>query len=167
MDRIAILKENLRQTIGAKPVLPVFGVVKSIEGDTCTVDIDGLELSDVRLKTTANAEETLQIIPTVGTRVMMLSVDGSIDNLTVVKCDHADRILAKNGDFEMEIDLVSGKIGAKNATTGLYELFDQLQNILKLLKVYTPSGPSGTPLPDSIERIEEFESDFKTILKQL
>lgn len=167
MDRIAQLKENLRQTIGAKPVLPVFGIVKSVEGDTCTVDVNGLELSDIRLKTTADSEETLLIIPTVGSHVMMISAGGTIDNLTVVKCDHADRILAKNADFQMEIDLVSGKIGAKNATTGLFELFDQLQNILKLLKVYTPSGPSGTPLPDSIERIEEFESDFKTILKQL
>lgn len=167
MDRVAKLRENLKQFVNARPVLPVFGVVRSVEGDTCTVEVDGLELSDVRLKTTADAAETLLIIPTVGSRVMMLSVDGSIDNLTVVKSDHSDKILAKNGSFEMEVDLVSGKIGAKNATTGLYELFDQLQNILKLLKVYTPSGPSGTPLPDSIARIEGFESDFKTILKQL
>lgn len=167
MDRIAKLKEQLIQTVGTKVSYPIFGTVKSIQGDTCTVSVNGLELSDVRLKTTADGAADLLLVPAENSRVMMLSTDGSIDNLTIVKMDKVDKILSANGSFKMEIDLVGGKIGMRNSTTGLYELFNQLQAILKNLKVYTPTGPSGSPLPTSIVAIAEFENDFKTILKQL
>lgn len=167
MDRIAELKRRLLETVRMDERVILSGTVVSIQTDTCTVKVDDIELSDVKLKATANDAQTLLLIPTIGTNVMMISTDGSIDNLAVIKCDQIDKVIAKNGDFEMEIDLKASKIGAKNATTGIYELFDQLQSILKNLKVHTPVGPSGTPLPDSILAIVNFETAFKTILKQI
>ena len=164
-DKIKKLKEQIRGIVGANPNLPLDGVVKSVSGDVCSVEIEGLELSDVRLKTTADGKDNLLIVPKVGSRVLMLSADGSVDNLTVIKCDAASKIIYNENGLEVEIDSETGKVKLSNSTTSLKDLFDQIADILKTLKVFTPSGPSGTPLPDTIAKVVQFETEFKTILK--
>lgn len=164
-DKIKKLKQQFREIVGANPNLPLDAVVKSVSGDVCSVEMEGLELSDVRLKTTADGKDNLLVIPKIGSRVLLLSTDGSVDNLTVIKCDSASKIIFNENGLEVEIDSETGKVKLKNNTTSLKELFDQLTDILKTLKVYTPAGPSGTALPESITKINLFETDFKTILK--
>lgn len=164
-DKIKKLKEQIRGIVGANPNLPLDGVVKSVSGDVCSVEIEGLELSDVRLKTTADGKDNLLIVPKVGSRVLMLSADGSVDNLTVIKCDAASKIIYNENGLEVEIDSETGKVKLSNSTTTMKDLFDQIADILKTLKVFTPSGPSGTPLPDTIAKVVQFETEFKTILK--
>lgn len=167
MDKLSQLKKNLRALVAANANLPIHAKVIESNGDVCTVEIDGMQLTDVRLKSTTGESDGLLLTPTKGSDVTLLSSDGTLDNLMVIKMNKIDKVQSETGDFKMEIDLVAGKVGIKNSTTGLYELFNQLQQLLKNLKVYTPSGPSGTPLPDSIAAIAQFENDFKTILKQL
>lgn len=164
-DKIAKLKQQLRDLVAANPNLPIDGIVKSVSGDVCAVEIDGLLLSDIRLKATADGTDNLLIIPKIGSRVLMLSSDGTIDNLTVIKCDAASKIIFNENGLQVEIDSEAGKVKIENEETSLKTLFEQLTDILKTLKVFTPVGPSGNPLPDSIVKIEQFENDFKTILK--
>ena len=165
-DKRAKLKANIREIVGANPNLPVDGTVTAVSGDTCSVKFnDGFEVSDIRLKASADGSDNLLIIPKIGSRVLMLSTDGTIGNLTVIKCDVAERILYNEQGLVVEIDSTTGKVKVQNETTSLKDLFQQLTDLLKQLKVFTPAGPSGTPLPDSIVRIEQFETDFKTILK--
>src|SRR5690625_481321 len=111
MDRVTEMKRRLMETVRMDERVILSGTVVSTQTDTCTVKVDDIELSDVKLKATANDVQTLLLIPTIGTNVMMISTDGSIDNLAVIKCDQIDKVIAKNGDFEMEIDLKSSKIG--------------------------------------------------------
>ena len=93
-DKRAKLKANIREIVGANPNLPVDGTVTAVSGDTCSVKFnDGFEVSDIRLKASADGSDNLLIIPKVGSRVLMLSTDGTIGNLTVIKCDVAERIL--------------------------------------------------------------------------
>ncbi|MCC2590364.1 hypothetical protein [Chryseobacterium sp. MFBS3-17] len=164
-DKVAQLKRNLQRIIAANPNLPVDGVVQAVTGDVCTVLVGDLELSDVRLKPTADGEDHLLIIPKTGSRVLMLSADGSIGNLTVIKCDVAEKIIYNENGLQVEIDSTTGKVNVANNVTSLKDLFEQLADILKTLKVYTPAGPSGPPLPDTVAKIVMFENDFKTILK--
>lgn len=164
-DKIAILKKQLRDLVAANPNLPIDGIVKSVSGDVCAIEIDGLLLSDIRLKASADGTDNLLIIPKIGSRVLMLSSDGTIDNLTVIKCDAASKIIFNENGLQVEIDSEAGKVKIENEETSLKTLFEQLTDILKTLKVFTPVGPSGNPLPDSIVKIEQFENDFKTILK--
>lgn len=166
-DKHKQLKENFRAIIDFKPNFPIDGIVKSIENDTCTVELsNGFEISDIRLKATADESDSLLIVPEVGSRVLMLSMDGTVDNMTVIKCDSADKLIYNNGNLHLEIEKESKKILVKNDQVNLYNIFSDLAELLKQLKVYTPMGPSGTPLPDSILAIEKFENDFKQILKQ-
>ena len=165
MDKISQLKTNFQKMVGANPNYPIDGIVKSIQGDTCTVEIDGLELSDVRLKATADGSDTLLIVPAVDSNVLLLSSDGSIDNLTVIKADKAQKIIFNENGLQVEIDSTDGKVSIKNSSISLIDVLQGLATLLKQLKVYTPAGPSGTPLPDSLTAINQFETNFKKILK--
>lgn len=166
MDKVAQLKKNVREMVAANPNFPIDAIVTKIENDNCSVKFsDGFEISDVRLKTTADGSNNLLVIPKIGSHVLMISSDGTIDNLTVIKCDCASKILFNENGLNVEINSETGKVNVQNAGTSLKDLFQQLTDLLKTLKVFTPVGPSGTPLPDSILKIEKFETDFKTILK--
>ncbi len=164
-DKIAQLKDNVRKIVAASPNLPIDGTVTAVNGDTCSVAVAGFPISDIRLRVTADGKDNLLIVPKVGSRVLMLSTDGTIGNLTVIKCDVAERIIFNENGLQVEIDSASGKVKVKNETTSLKTLFEQLTDILKTLKVYTPAGPSGTPLPDTLAKVMQFETEFKTILK--
>ena len=165
-DKHKQLKKNIRDIVGFDPNYPVDAVVKSIENDTCTVELaDGFEISDIRLKATADNNDSLLVVPEVGSRVLMLSMDGSIDNMTIIKADKAEKLIFNNGSLNIEIESKSKKILVKNDQVNLYNILSDLATLLKGLKVYTAVGPSGTPLPDSMTQIMKFESDFKKILK--
>lgn len=165
-DKSAQLKNNIRKIVGANSNLPIDGIVTKISGDTCSVKLtDGFEISDIRLKSSADGKDNLLIIPKIGSHVLMISTDGTIGNLTVIKCDIAEKIIFNENGLQVEIDSTSGKVKVKNDETSLKDLFQQLTDLLKTLKVFTPMGPSGTPLPDTITKISQFESDFKKILK--
>lgn len=166
MDKFKQLGKNIRAIVGADPNLPIDGIVKSIEGDTCTVELsDGFQVSDVRLKATTDGNDHLLIVPKVGSSVLMISTDLTIDNLTVIKCDQASKIIFNENGLTVEIDSTDGKLKIKNEETSLFDIMQDLSTLLKQLKVYTPVGPSGTPLPDSVVRIQQFETKFKKILK--
>ncbi|ROH98413.1 hypothetical protein EGI16_21500 [Chryseobacterium sp. G0240] len=166
MDKYKKLRQNIQQIVGANPNLPIDGIVKSIEGNTCTVELsDGFEVSDVRLKATTDENDHLLVVPKVGSSVLMISTDLTVDNLTVIKCDQASKMIFNENGLTVEIDSTDGRVKIKNSETSLFDIMQDLTTLLKQLKVYTPAGPSGTPLPDSVVQIQQFETKFKKILK--
>lgn len=166
MDKYKQLKQQLKQIVDADPNLPLDGIVTAIDNDTCTVRFaDDFEVSDVRLKATADSKDNLLIIPKIGSNVLMISSDGTVGNLTVIKCDQASKIIFNENGLHIEIDSSDGKIMIKNNQTSLKELFQKSTNIKKNMKVSTPMGPSGTPLPDVLQMITVFENEFKQLLK--
>ena len=172
MDKYAELARNIREIVARDPMLknafnlPINGIVKAVGNDTCTVEIrKDFEISDIKLKSTANGKDNLLTIPKIGSKVTMISNDGSIDNLTIIKVDVAEKIIFNENGINIEIDSTDGKVKIENDNTSLFALLQDLTNLLKQLKVFTSVGPSGTPLPDSIVSIEKFEKDFKMLLK--
>lgn len=168
MGKLTELKRRLKEVVDAKPNEPIFGVVTAVNNDTCSVHIEGLELTDVRLKPITGGDERLLLIPAIGSDVTMLSAnDSGLENLEVIKIDRLEKVEIIENGFEFHVDFKVKKVGFGTKETDIYGVFNQLSTLLKQLKVYTPSGPSGTPLPDSIVRIEKFETDFKKILKSI
>ncbi|MCC4211347.1 hypothetical protein [Leeuwenhoekiella parthenopeia] len=161
------LKRLMREVVGAVTNLPITGKVISIEGDTCTVEIlSGLRLSDVKLQATSNgAANHTTLIPIVGSTVLMLSLSGDVDNLTVIKVDEVEQMKYSQQGLEVLIDSKDKKVSIRNEEVSLVEILGDLSDLLKEFKVYTPVGPSGVPLPDVITKIEGFETKFKTLLK--
>lgn len=167
MDKKAQIKSLLKSIVGANPNYPVRGEILAIDGQTCTVKLaGGLEVSGVRLKpVVSDSENYVLVVPAIGSDVLMLSGNGTLDDLTVILCDSPESIEMSRNGLTVLFDGTDGKVQIKNDATSLKDVFEDLGIILKQLKVSTPSGPSGVPLPDSILAIEQFEIKFKQLLK--
>jgi len=167
MDKIAELKKNLRIVVGADANYPVRGTIESIEGQTCSVKLaSGLVVPDVRLKATiGTGNDYVLITPAVGSDVLMLSGNGTLDDLTVIKVDQSEKTEIRQGGLIILIDSTDGKVQVKNDNASLVDIFNDLAELIKVLKVSTPMGPSGVPLPDTITSLNQWQVKFKQLLK--
>lgn len=71
------------------------------------------------------------------------------------------RAIISQGDAEIEIS--GGKLSIINGGTGLNELLTKIVDAIATLTVSTATGPSGTPLPSTIQKTTEINE----LLKQL
>lgn len=167
MDKKAQLKRLLKEILGENPNVPFPATVVSVQGQTCTVKIaGGLEVSDVRLKTTVSDESDYFLLtPKINSDVLLLSSDGSLRSLTVIKIDQIEKFEFVQNGLVVEFDAADSKVSIKNDDTSLKDLFGELVAIIRELKVYTAMGPSGTPLPDTMTSLLDFESLFNRLLK--
>ncbi|OBX20956.1 MULTISPECIES: hypothetical protein [Bizionia] len=167
MADLSDVKKLLREVVGANPNLPITATVLSVTGDRCKVKLkSGLELTDVKLKATINdSENYILVTPKANSKVQILSLSGRLDNMTVIKVDEVEKIEIVQGELDIIIDSTDNKVGVKNSVCSLKDLFQEFADLLKQLKVYTPAGPSGTPLPDSILAITQLETKFNQLLK--
>lgn len=166
-DKLSAIKEKIREMAGVTANLPFTAEVVSVENETtCTIKVsDDLNISNVRLSATANTlYNYLLVIPKVGSKVMVLSTSGGLNSLVVIKVDEVEKVKIKQKELSVIID-DDNKIKIENNDVSLFDIFQKLTDLLKNLKVFTPSGPSGSPLPDSINEISDFENKFKKLLK--
>lgn len=86
MDVYAKIAKQLRdfQRAGRTPLIFPCQVV-SVEGNTCTVDFDGLQLSEVRLSATIDSSvEPIIITPIIGSTVVVVDLSGEMRELCVL-----------------------------------------------------------------------------------
>jgi len=166
MSKPSEIKKKIQEIVDVKPNLPIYGVVKSVTADYCSVKIkSGLVLTDVKLKATIGGDNFIKIIPKIGTTVLLLSQTGAVDNLTVIKVDEVEKVEYSQNGLEIIVDSTDGKVSIKNNSSSLVDVLSDLVTTIKGLKVFTPVGPSGTPLPTTIASLNAFEAKFKTLLK--
>lgn len=160
------LIEILKKAILPKPQLPIItGKIKAVAGDSCTVVVDGQDLTDVRLKATiTGSEDKLLLTPKVGSLVLIGSLTGDLKDLCVLKIDELEKLEYKQDGLGIEIDSKTGKVSVKNSQVSLRDLFQTLKDLILQLKVTTPSGPSTNLLPDSIAALQQFEMKFNQLL---
>ncbi|MFU8843479.1 MAG: hypothetical protein ACNA7V_06680 [Bacteroidales bacterium] len=165
MDKVAKAAEALTRALMKGDTL-LYAQVKAITGDTCTVTIGQLELTDVRLKATDDGnQDKLLVVPAVGSMVMVGANNGSLRDLVVLKVDDPEVISYKHKDVLVNINAKTGLMEVKNQHKSLKALFDDLMTIIEQLTVSTPAGPSGTPLPPTLAQVAQFKADLSKILK--
>jgi len=166
MDFVEI-KKLIREIVGAVPNLPIQAIVTKVNEFTCSVKIGELEVDDVLLKSSVKNNDNFMVQrPKVGSPITLLSVDGTLSSLQVVRINEVEEFEYHHNGLTVKMDGKDGKLIVKNDAVNLYGLMSDLATIVKQLKVYTPAGPSGNPLPDTIARVMQFERDFKQLLKQ-
>lgn len=154
---------------GFQPSDVVFfpATVESVEGVTCTVKVDGLSISDVRLKPTTTKNSVLisdgientsiQVVenkmisyPADGSDVLVGSLSGDYSNLFVLQCDVIDKVeITCNGQNVMQ--LISQLISTLTSST---------------LQLTTSVGEAtGTFNPAVIAQLKSIETAFKQIFK--
>jgi len=167
MDNYKKLIEILKEGITPPPATPLLPVeVKEITGETCTVMYGELELTDVRLKATVNGSPNkLMMLPKIGSMVLVGSLTGDLKDLAVLKVDELQKIEFEQDGFKLVVDTTDGTLSIENNNVSLFSIYQQLADLLKTFKVFTPVGPSISPVPDTLVKITQFETDFKKLLK--
>ncbi|WP_107039971.1 hypothetical protein [Brumimicrobium mesophilum] len=167
MSEYAKIKELIRAIVGDMSNLPIFGTVTSVDSETCTIKLSsGLKIPDVRLRATVDGStDFLKLIPKIGSKALVLSITGELDDLVMIKCDETEKIEYSQDGLIISIDSTDKKISIKNDTTSLHDIFDKLSALITNLKVNTPAGPSVGLLPDTIAELEVFETTYNSLLK--
>lgn len=151
MSKIAEIKRRLQELMGDQLYLPISCKVVSVEGSSCTVELnDGFLLADVRLMATVNDENNhFLITPKVGTKALVWSVSGTLDDLVLLKCDQVAKISYVQNGLELSIDSESGKVSVKNSMVSLKDLLEMMQDLIMNLKVIGTGVPPGSPFTSS------------------
>ncbi len=168
MSKYAKLAEVLGSFVEGKiNTMPFINAeVVSVEDESCTIKYGDVAIDEVRLKATINGSNNKVLLqPKIGSMVLIGSLTGDLKNLAVIGMDEIEKLKYEQDGLVIEIDSTDKKVKIKNADVGLKDIFQSLTDLLKQFKVYTPSGPSGTPLPTTIVHINDFENDFKKLLK--
>ena len=166
MDKYAELAVKLKALGGKPPQVLFYADVKSIEGDTCTITYAGLDVDEVKLNASgAEVADKLIITPKVGTMALIGSLSGDLRDLELLKGYEPEKISYTYGGLEVIIDSVDKKVSIKNADTSIFQLFGYLKSIIEQLTVSTPNGPSGTPLPPTIQALTQFDLNYKKLFK--
>ncbi|KIA86581.1 hypothetical protein [Flavobacterium sp. AED] len=169
MDKIAEIKKKLQEVVGANPNFPIVGTVEALDGETCSVKlVSGLVLSGVKISASVTeSEDYLLLEPVVGSDVLMLSGDGTLSNLYLIKVDQIGKFKFSQSGMKIEFDSVDKKIKIENGTVNLKDLFTDLATILNSLKVgvVAVGAPSGTITPDVVALVTSFSTKINTLLK--
>lgn len=167
MDSYARMADVFKQAFSSNKTLAMqVGTVKEVNGDVCSVDFGGLVISKVRLKVQiGESADRLISIPAIGSLVLCGSLTGDYKDMIVLKAERVDVLKYDEGGMSIEIDSQGGKVKVTNGTVSLKDLFDDLKTIIEQLKVFTPAGPSGTPLPDTVARLAELGGKVDQLLK--
>lgn len=172
MDQLTKIKKVLKEIVGANSNLPITATIKSVQGDHCTITLkSGLDLSDVKLKATIDGDNYLLIIPKVGSKVVVLSLSGELDNLSVIKVDEVERIELIIGDTNFKIDNQGYEInqGSENLKEVLNDyivefgkLCDELKKVVVSIGV-TPNVGMITQIKQ--ETTQNIKQRLNTILR--
>lgn len=109
MDQYRRLRDNLMQMMGSGKEITIWqGIVKSVEGITCTVTFGTLDVEGVRLRASlADNESHLLIVPKVGTAVVVGSLSNDLSMLVVLAVDEVESITINGGKLGGLINIES------------------------------------------------------------
>lgn len=145
----------------------IAAIVKNITGQTCSIEYNSSKYDNVRLMVVedeANTNITL-FEPKINSKVLVACMDGTMNNLYIVKVQEISRIFFKQGDCEFEMDTQTQKFGIKNNSNSLKSILTAIVDEVLSLKLFTPAGPSGTALPTSVTTLNQVKTKINNLLK--
>lgn len=134
------IKDYLRKLGGNGGSWFATGEVKSVGGETCTVQVGGLVLEEVWLTGVHDQKEkSLVVTPKVGSMVLMADMSGGeLRQLVVVGYTEVERIVVNGGEKGGLVNIEELKNWMGNVERDL--------NTLKSLLSTTPVAGNGAPL---------------------
>lgn len=130
----------------------------------------GTSAECVVLQSTTGANNSF-ILPSVGTQVVCWLESGKNIALGAVFSDSepvpgeakAEGYYQQVG--EMTFQISDNKASLKNASNDLKTLLNDILSAIQNLTVSTPMGPSGTPLPPTVQAVQKAVQDLNNLLK--
>lgn len=148
MSRVQDIKDAIRAIAGRGRggQLLLVGVVKTVDGESCTVDVSGLELDEVRL-TAANdgAEGKLLITPAEGSVVLLTDLSGGeLRDIAVVGYTKVEKIEATCEQITLNGGKNGGLVNIEQLKQWMQNVESDFQTLKGLLQT-SPIAGNGAP----------------------
>ena len=152
MNEYSKLKEYLAKIGGGKDITIYQGIVNSVDGCLCEVQVGGIAIPDVRLRASEMDDDGQMLVtPKVGTAVIFGSLSGDLSQLVILQVDHIETIVI-NG----------GKLGG---LINIEQLTDKINELVNTFNSHTHPGvhgPTGTP-NDTANNFDKGDYEDETI----
>ena len=104
MDSYTEIRNKIRAMTGQKTPLLLTGKVESVDGETCTVTVGDLKLTDVRLRSVVNGEDSkLLITPKKDSYVTLIDLSGELRETEVIGYSEIEAIdIETGGDINIK-----------------------------------------------------------------
>lgn len=148
MSKAQDIKEAIRQICGAKGGSGLFlvGEVKSVEGETCTVNVAGLELDEVRLTAVNDGTDgKLLLTPKEGSMVLLADLSGGmLRDLAVIGYTGIKKIEATCEKITLNGGDNGGLVNIDQLKQWMQNVETDMQTLGTLLKS-SPIAGNGAP----------------------
>ncbi len=122
MNEYSKLKDYL-SGIGGNGIAITQGIVKSVSGKLCEVEIGNIVIPDVRLRASElNDGGEMLVTPKEGSAVIVGSLSGDLSQLVVLQVDHIDSIVINGGEL-------GGLINIEQLTEKLNAIEDDINSL--------------------------------------
>ena len=147
MDNYTEIKNKIRAMVGKNTPLLLTGKVKSVDGETCTVSIGDLTLTDVRLRSVINGEDSkLLITPADNSYVTIIDLSGDLRETEVIGYSQIKAIDIQGTDVDPVKVTING--GDNKGLVKIDELTQKLNQLVDEFNAHTHkvtvSHPGGT-----------------------
>ena len=144
MDTYTKIAQAVKAIVGSQKASLFTATVKSVDDTVCTVDVGGMELTDVRLRSVVNNDQgRILATPKVGSTVLVGDLsNGAFTDLAVLRFAEVDKVEITIGDSSITIE--SGKIemngGNNNGLINIADLTEKLNALVDWCANHTHSG---------------------------
>lgn len=150
MDPYRQLRDSLSSLIPSRATI-LQGIVKAVNGITCTVTVGNIEIPDVRLRASElDNDQQILITPKVGSPVILGSLSGDLAELVVLQTDQVQAITVNGGNLGGLINIA--------------QLTEKINNLVNAFNKHThqvtttSSGGTFTTIPP-LAPAENFKKD--------
>lgn len=94
MDPLSEIREKIKRIANGNGSFTCFTAkVTSVDGETCDVELEGMKLTDVRLRAVMNGEDSkILVTPKIGSHVLVVDLSGNLSQLAVVGYSEVEKI---------------------------------------------------------------------------
>lgn len=136
MDKYKELADHLK-SMGGKQVTVMQGIVKAVDGNTCSVQIGGILISGVRLRASESSnDKEILIVPKKNTPVIVGSLSGDMTQLAVLSVDQVESITINGGKL-------GGLINIEDLTSKLNDIEDDINSLKTAMAKWVPMAQDG------------------------
>lgn len=147
-------------------------VKKRLEGGKVLVSFEHLGMeAECEVLQPTTGKNTVFRLPCVGTQVVCSLEAGKNFALGAVFSD--EEPVPQDADPDgyraeiagVTVDFTDGKAGLKNGSTDFKTILNDILNTIRNITVSTSMGPSGTPLPPTLQAIEQLSEKVDNLFK--
>lgn len=155
MDDLSKIKRSIRRIAGGGSRWCFTAKVKSVDGEVCSVETEGLTLTDVRLRAVVNGEESKMLVtPKTESYVTVLDVRGDMRELLVVAVSEVEKV-------EVTAEEVIFNGGNNGGLINIEKLTKKLNDLANDLQTHTHACPNGKTAPTETLVTKFSKSDYE------